>query len=255
MVPISLSPTDITSIANEMMVEESDVMPLFAERVQKWLTEIVSDLIGTMLLGPAFVFTLLNLLSRIQDPDACTTDYPSTRMRARICIEELERREYPEMFATLASQTDLKGLGDEFSKSYMSLKQFASSHPQLSPAIASHLDNIVFDLLQRHLPTIKDEVGLILGEIGFRSSTFKEEVPQLVAKLTALVPPCEIRIGEAANVASITNSGLLFMETSAIERIRNLLKDDVIDARQNVNALTFKAIELSNIERLMKKSD
>jgi hypothetical protein len=263
MVPITLGREQVEFIRADIqrrigagrIVRESDIMSEFVEQVQKWLAEVASDLVGTRLLGPAFVFTLANLLSRIQDPDACSSDYPSTRMRAKIQIEELERHKYGEMLAGLASQTSLKESGGELSNHYIALKQFASSNSQLPPAMASHLDSMVFDLLQGHLLDLKREVDLILGELGFSSAMFREDVPRLVSQLAALVPPCEIKIGEPASVASIVNSGLVFMETSAIEKVRNLLKDDVIDARQNVNALTFKAIELSTIERDMEKSD
>ena len=232
------------------IVGESQILSLFAKQVKNWLTEIASDLVGVRLLGPVFVFTLVNLLLRLQNADSCSTEYPSTRMRARIALDYLEALKYHEVISGLSSVAGLEGVGSEFLSAYKGLKAYVLSNPQ--SGLNSHLDTIVFNLLTKGLTDLKTEVDHAIGVTGYSQAAFKHDIPLLVAALAALVPPCETETGEPANVASIVNAGLVFLETSAIEKLQNLLGSDLLHARSNVNALTFKAIELSTIHKSMK---
>jgi len=260
-----ISREDLNAILEEFkqqfraeMLTEPELEALIYDRIVKqtknWLTETVSDLVGIRLLGPAFLFSLLNFLVRINNPDACSSEYPSARMRTRVLLQELENFGYHETFKELTAPGPMSESASEFYHAYGTIRDYILQAKLLTPP-RSRLDEIVLRVLEKYLPEMKKEVSAAMGSIGYSNMDFRTDIPPLIDALRVLVPPCETRIGEPAKIASVVNSGLFFLETSEVEKLLKLIDDpDILSVRSKVNALTFKAIELSTIEKSWKRA-
>jgi hypothetical protein len=239
---------------------ESEISSFVSEKVitqsKHWLTEVVSDLIGIRLLGPAFVFGLVEFMLRHEGPDSASPRYPSARARATILIQELEALDYLASIRKLEEDSTLREPAAEFMELLMTLKRYVTEStpsPGPSGALASRLNTVVSDLIFTLLPDLKREVKKAMGDVGYTSTEFLDDLPALISRLSALVPPCEIQVGESAKIGSIVNSGVFFLKTSCIDGLMEHLEEsDTLRARARVSALTSKAIELAVVQQMLR---
>jgi hypothetical protein len=267
MVPrIVLKPEDLRQLRKEFEREYTgiasgpELLSYISERVitqaKDWLGEFLSDLVGIQLLGPAFVFSLVEYLLRLEGLDSASPRYPSARERARILIQELEDLGYLASIRKLEKNDNaLRGPVEEFLDLFMELKTYVTESPRSpgpSGAFASRLNMVAGNLTSTLLPDLKIEVQKNLEGVGYTSPQFSDDLPTLISCLSLLVPPCEIKVGEPAKIGSIVNSGLFFLRTSCIDGLKTLLDEsDTLRARTRVSALTFKAIELAVVQQML----
>lgn len=208
--------------------------------IEKWLAEIVADILSTRLYGPAFPLAFARVSLALSIMDNHSDEHPSSRLRLKLMFKELDSLGYP---GNKNKKTQL------FINNFNKLKTFINTGVPskgfaLHDAVAKHL------LKPANKKIITEAVRKYTSDKEYPAAKFHQEVWGLITLLENDIPPSEIiSSGESSNLPSILNAGWIFYYN-----FRDYLKyHQFVDVEKadfesviNINKLISKAIE--NIE-------
>lgn len=206
----------------------------------RWILELVCDLIALRLCGPAFLFALAELLLTKQYPDEADEDYPPAVMRLELLLEELDSIKFLDNIANMENKKLIEELVGQIREH---IKTFQNNE-----------ESILHETINSVKPLIKTQADISTRGFQYTPQKFATDVFQLLDRLKEYVPPCEIKRGTPADIISILNTGIIFRLTwkkypppIKIESIKD--ESYVI---QIINSLVTKAIELSVIHQRLR---
>jgi len=243
--------------ADEEDEQRQKLIDEYIEITEKWLSELISDLVATNLLGPAFFFAffeLSNLTSSIND---YSKGHPSSGLRLRFILEELYQ-----MYVSTKLITN-KELKQALHVWYLDLKE-KEENGELVPRVSSELlisdpnskyFKLVYDTMLYNRSIILQKAREKIKVVSCDADKLNLEVIYLLNDMVSGKLPCEWldnRSGEkkASDLTSILNAGWLAYLT-AMDKFYCLLDansgSEKLKALDNFNELLLKAIESGHI--------
>lgn len=204
-----------------------------------WIKELTCDAIGYCLIGPAFLFSVLNFMTTVALFDDDRTTHPPNRMRLLLLYQLLDREQLE----------DSEIMTHEVLGLLKSWKNVMESQP---PQFTDPLRKIASDSIKAINDSIIDAAESAVQEIGVYS--FTQHIPEiklLMERVKQLIPPNEIiEAGAAQSVSfqSVLNAGWLAY-ISHINHLADKYKWDSWKTKCRLNALVAKAVELNEIQK------
>ena len=240
----SLPPLTIEDIYSRHEIER-ETKEMCSKILEKWLSEVVADLLATRLFGPAYFFSLANLSLSLGTMDQHSISHPSSRLRLRVMLEVLRNLGY-----VRRGKID-KTVYSELIKWGRYLKGDVSPI-SLPPPVRPHC-SIAESKVLATKKTIMTKVEQVTAGKTFNTDVFQGEVPKLVELLYYGISPAEMkekRSIKPASLASILNAGHVFFLTH-LDHLRSMLGDSTDNHMvvSRLNDLLLHAIQASTISR------
>jgi hypothetical protein len=257
-------------VENQLKEVPEDMGPLFQAQVtqeltqtaikrittiwQRGLEELLSDMIGCFLLGPAVLFA--NMDFALQDLNGFDTKptednlfYPPWRMRLRnilVLLKDLSILPVPR------DKFQVPEIADAVNRRLHFLEEIASNDSDKKEIEDDAYTKIAYVEIEQDLQEAKPRLRKELSSLI--STEFYDRLPHLVERLELGIPPnaWEISIDErqAATVLEIINAAWfhkLSWSDSMFDKIGNA-ESDIYKKRSRMNRLTLKALEYAFIE-------
>ncbi len=199
---------------------ERETKEICSNILEKWLSEIVADLLATSIFGPAYFFSLADFSLSLGIMDQHSDSHPSSRFRLKMMLEVLRNLGYMD---------DHKGNGRVV---YLELEKWQSYlGVDVSPICVPseykpYCEIAELKVLATSTMIITKVAGVIQNE-SYDAATFKTKVPKLVELLDNGISPAEIKEKERitpADLSSILNAGYIFFLTH-LDHIYSILGD------------------------------
>jgi len=208
--------------------------------LEKWLREIVADLLATRIFGPAFFLSLAHLSLSLGTMDQHSVSHPSSRLRLRMMLDVLRDLGYMK-----------KGKTDQVA--YSELRKWDSYLKEdVSPISIPPFSIAELKVLEEKTTVMAKAEQVTVGET-YNTDVFQSEVPKLVELLCNGVSPAEIKENRSikpARLASILNAGYIVF-LAHLSRLNTMLGDyrDNHLVVSKLNDLLLHAIQASTISQ------
>ncbi len=217
------------------------------EIIRYWAEEFACDLIGLMILGPAFLLSQLHFLFPLASADIGDSEHPTPRMRLRLSINTLLGTDEGLGYRTLKS-VDIMQVLQGWRKTVMSAEPKAND-PYYDAA---------YKMIRPALPKIVRLCKKETAKFAYSPSRLDNDVPKLLARLDDGVPPNEFwdeqhQCFDPADMASILNAGWFAWVGSLLPHA--FLNMPRQEAEGKLLSLVEKAMEYSELTRLMPSSE
>jgi hypothetical protein len=222
---------------------------------EKGLQEILSDIVGSLLFGPAMLFSALEIV--LQDlggldriPNENNNFYPPWRMRLRNIFQ-------------IVKELGLLPLGDKFgmekvvtnvNQRFKLIEDVVNETPDKEGIQKDEIAKIAYDEIEKDIPVAKQMFTDDLKSLLVTPSNLYEHLPHLIERIDFGIPPNafeqSIYERKQSTIAEIINSA--WFHRVAWED--HLLKEggdfnsEILEKRSRMNRLTLKALEYSDIE-------
>lgn len=225
------------------------------------IEEIGADLFATLCVGPAFVFSVFDVLSRTltddHPPSANSNYYPSNRLRLKLALQVLQTKwdfksidkgSFEEQDVLIKSLKTLSAITEEGSTTVNAGQTIEEILPNSSVRLAYQY------VLQFDVPKmIKELESWIIQPFDYNG--FFSNAKELVNRLDNNIPPNQNGVDSNTWADSIT-----ILNVTWLSELNSLIKTNwgEIDKEDNIyklqlhDKLSLKAIELSEIQRAYK---
>lgn len=209
--------------------------------INRWIMELISDLVAFRLCGPVFLFALSEFLLSRHYPDFHSDKYPPASLRLSLLLEE-----FTDMgFLDNIQEKEDKKLVSELINGIKNYLDTSKTDPN---------NNIVYNSVVSIKSLIKQEANNYTKGYQYEPKLFGNEVFKLIGKLKEFIPPCEIEFKKPANLVSILNAGMIYRMTwrKNPPPLEVNTSEDGYLVEQIINSLVTKSIELSVIQKKMQ---
>jgi hypothetical protein len=208
-----------------------------------WAEEFACDIIGLLILGPAFLLSQLHFLFPLASADVGDIEHPTPRMRLRLSINTLLGTEEGLGYRTLKS-VDIISVLKDWQETVMSAE----------PKAHDPYYDAVYKMLRPALRKIVSLCKKQCGKFAYRPSRLDNDVPKLLARLNDGVPPNEFwdeqkKCFQPADMASILNAG--WFAWVGPELPLPFISMPKQEAENRLLSLVEKAMEYSELTRLV----
>jgi hypothetical protein len=231
---------------------------------KRGLEEILSDIIGTLIFGPAMLFSMYELsLQKKMDhmPDYINNFYPPWRYRLRQIIEVLQRP-LTQFFPIPAEYFPSTKIHEKINTRFELIRNLTEKKDDMKIIKQDPLVKIVYREIEKDLEHIINSTNYFTNELkkkALTSSRLYKDIEHLVIRLRNGITPNAVEFSvekrRPAELVEIINASWFYKITSE----KKLLKDNVeidttlFDETDTLNRLTLKAIEYSDIEMEYKR--
>jgi hypothetical protein len=239
--------------------EQQRSMEISQQIWKRGLEELLADIIGTFIFGPAMLFSMyeLSLQKKLDHlPGYSNNFYPPWRYRLRKIIDVLQRSKstfFPIPNRFFSSRESCKKINEKFERIESLTKE------------KSDIDNIEKDpLVKIAYREIEKNINFFLKSKKFLRDVLKEnilapdelykDIEHLIIRLKNGIPPNAVEYSaenrRTATLVEIINTAWFYKISSG----KNLLNEDgeineeIFEQKETLNRLTLKAIEYSDIE-------
>lgn len=219
--------------------------------VNNWLKEIFCDLYAFKVVGPAYLISMIEFILSLTKADNCDEEHPPLEMRLRVLIEEYKSSNY----RYLLKNSKI----DEFIKFVDHIDQIEKYLKECEKDLSiSSEENYAYMTVERLLPDIKKIVNDIVKKLDvyYPPKQFINDVPILLQSIKSLIIPCELSIGEPADIISILNSYIIYQIQNINEHykeLKDILKIKKVKFEYNITELITKGVELCEIQKALKE--
>ena len=234
------------------------ISPSYYSRVLKsiqfWYGELVSDVLGIHLFGPAYFCSFAEIGLSFSLLNEASLEHPPALMRLKLMISVLKELGFLDFFQDMAQVTD--------SADNINYYKFFENWNELLDANQKNLTNPLDYLTNESVSLvhedIKDKVKQFIKNNGYSTDKFKSEVPPLIKRILKLIPPNEIIFQSGKNIKlpnfiSIVNAGWIVYSVK-MQSLYNLLGtktwEEKFQAKTMLNNLILKSIEYDTIKRM-----
>lgn len=227
------------------------ITQLAVKQVSEWLKELVSDAIAFHLFGPVFLHSISNFLLTRVKLDEADSDHPPPRMRISLLLEEFSEMRYPSIIDQMETDKDKETAG-RFVRASTELENCLKA---IEPTELNEFQKLVRDSVEKVIPELKMQVRNLTKASDYLPESFRKDCFRLASRLSYVVPPAEVEVGEPATPVSILNAGGLYKMLLVEELYQTLDAKTTLDrtkVRDKIHVLVLKALELSDIEARLK---
>lgn len=223
---------------------------------QKGLEEILSDIIGSFLFGPAVLFSTLEFA--LQDlngldklPGEDNNYYPPWRMRLRNISEAISALK---LFPLQEDSFKSKSVVISIMKRVNLIEEIAKEKFDKENIEKDPILNISYEEIGKDIVIAKEIYKEKLKALSVKLSDFYKHLPHLIDKIDYGIPPNayekSINEREPATVVEIINAAW-FHKLSWKDHLfdeKGNFRKEVCEKRDKMNRLALKALEYSDIE-------
>lgn len=215
----------------------------------RWLGELVADMIATRLIGPAFMFSLTELMRLRETQDNESGTHPSNAIRINYVLEELTNMGWEPILLKIASG----GINEA--------REIAGTKRKKKTGNLSY--EVAFKSVERVKKIIKKTVRAACKTLEYLPETYLKQESSVRELLSKAVPPGEIQRNEddiiPVNPLTILNTGWRYYlagmtEWDKIIRYPERLETDY-QKRSLLNRLLLKALEISYLRSAVASTD
>lgn len=225
------------------------LMSRILEIRRRGLEEIISDLSGLYLFGPAFLFALNefaydDVLDSLPTPDQY---YPPWRFRYRECLKVFDAINATQLGTFLGNGEPAPRVKEAYDARVEYLRQITGSNADVMAIDRDNLIKRAYAEIAAVLPTISPFIMERLGPLVYEISLAKDDFPVLLERLAAGVPPNEGAKGTCDFRSAFTVGWLVRLAKVPIPfdpNVRWQYEHDLTLCR-----LVHKAIEYTEISR------
>lgn len=213
--------------------------------ITNWVKEFVADLMAGRILGPAFVFALVEVSAIMQVLDKHGKTHPSSSLRLKFLLAELERKR----FLSDLSNADLRNR-------LISCKR-ELDNKDLTPT--DPYQRLAFETIDANMKFVRDAIDDAKGLYEFTVDDFNRDVERIGADyLSKGIPPIDSwnparNTSERWNLVSVINAGWLVYLTNIngfYKVTGSVSESEQFGALNNYSELLLKAIESGEIMEL-----
>lgn len=219
--------------------------------VNNWLKEIFCDLYAFKVIGPAYLISMIEFIFSLTKADISDEEHPPLELRLRVLLEEYKSSNY---------RHSLKNSKiDEFIKFVDHIDQVEKYFKEYEKDLSiSSQENYAYITVEKLVPDIKRIVNDIVKELDvyYTPKQFINDVPILLKSIKSLVIPCELSLGEPADIISILNSYIIYQIENINEHYKELNEKLIIEKvkfEYNITELITKGVELCEIQKALKE--
>lgn len=223
---------------------------------KRGLEEILSDIIGTLLFGPAVLFSSLEIA--LQDdydaiPQENTGYYPPWRMRLREILRVIEspRRRF---FPLHKNSSFSQAIKITVSKRYNLIKKITKIESDLIAISHDEIMKISYREIKKNINEARKDFEDKLKKEILKPKDLYNRLPELIERIDIGIPPNayegKIDKGKPASIVRIINASWFHKISWNIDIFdkKGKISEQAIHHKNKMNRLTSKAIEYSNIE-------
>jgi hypothetical protein len=224
---------------------------------QAALMEVLSDTISARVFGPSALFALYEVATLSSSMDRISADFhPPWRFRLREILSSLEKLGFvdPATFQLKGWPKKIpdcilpvKRIADDWLLQLHRIVEQTSDTAEIEKSLS---DRQAYDSARRALLAVREFAAQKVPQ-QYTPTVFGEEVPGLLARLHADLPPGRIEYSLERNrdvrLASILASGWLF-KLGELAPVFGKDRDAYVQRVQTLNRLVLKAIQLSEIQ-------
>jgi type VI protein secretion system component Hcp len=225
---------------------------------ERGLEEILSDIVGGFLFGPAILFSTLEIALQDLDgldktPDENNNYYPPWRMRLRNIFETIKELE---LLPLTEDKIGIKKVVSNVNQRFILIENMVNETQDKEGVKKDEIVKIAYEEIEKDIPEakrfFKDE--LELKSLLVKPSNFFEHLSHLIERIDYGIPPnaFEKSIDERkpSTIVEIINSAWfhkLAWEDHLVKEDGNF-NTEIFEKRSRMNRLTLKALEYSDIE-------
>ncbi|MDP3066170.1 MAG: hypothetical protein Q8N08_05460 [Methanobacteriaceae archaeon] len=264
----------VATIINNKRIEDGfpNVPPLFipqlAQQVrqaeierankiwQRGLEEILSDIIGSFLFGPAVLFSTLEIA--LQDlngldklPDEDNNYYPPWRMRLRNIFEVIKDSK---LFPLQEDKFKSKKVVSSVTKRFNLIENIIREESDKKVIESNDIVKFAYEEIDKDIIKAKEIYAAKLESLSVKPSDFYKHLPHLIERIDYGIPPNayekSINEREPATIVEVINAAW-FHKLSWEERLfdkEGNFNEEICEKRDRMNRLALKALEYSDIE-------
>ena len=221
--------------------------------IQSWYKELVSDVFGIHLFGPAYFcsFTELGLsFSLLND---ASLEHPPALMRLKLMMSVLKNLGFLDYSQDMDRTTNSVD-NINYYKFFENWEKFLDTNESL-------FSNPLYYLISQSVSTvhtdIKGKVKEFIKDNGYSADEFRSEVPPLIERVLKLIPPNEIisknnEDTKIPNFVSIINSCWMVYSVkmhSLYDLLGTETWEEKFQVKTMLNNLALKAIEYNTINK------
>ncbi len=260
---------DITKITLGKLSLKEKELPLFKEVLiteemkvattawKRALEELLSDIVGALLFGPATLFSTFEFSMQFtmdQLPSDINNYYPPWRLRLRKIQEILE---HTNNFFPLSNKWKFSdNLLKKVNSRYEVIKAFTSSQSDSDAINKNSVLEIVYREVEKSFINKKEKIyeELISLDMVITPDLLYAKLPHFVERLDFEIPPNayepSINDREPAKLVEIINASWFHKISweDAIFTGEGTFNKDMVNKRDKMNRLTLKAIEFAELE-------
>lgn len=239
----------LTDLVSESEIE-SNLISKCTKILKEWLSEIVADFIAIRLIGPAFLFSLIqiSIMSDVIQRD--TETHPSSAYRLNYLIDELDRLGYFKI--------------ETFRPYLKRVKTFIESEKrQMKKRIEKNVEyKVVIKTINKAMKIIQTQVDKALKNLSISTKNDEKILNYLVDEcILQAIPPAEFKQLSQSNkkialIQEIINSGWITFLKRKKELFQLTHAQSIEDQAISflvLNELLMKAVEVSEILELWNK--
>lgn len=231
----------------------SEVLVKALQLVNRWIQELVADVVGVCLLGPAMILAFEPIVLALQSLDREHGAYPPPRVRLSIMLKQLETIASVNDWGRTSATVNGNAYVVESVKEHFAHLQALASLPvgeAKNPYVRLGLRAV-----ERSWPHIQQKVGELSGNNWYWQPEYIRDAFRLTELLTYDLPPSEFPEGGTRltlpSMQAILNAGWFYFLSYRADNqyFRNHLRGDVYDQFLRINRLVAKAIEVVQVSR------
>jgi hypothetical protein len=244
--------------------EEQSCIEITQQIWKRGLEEILSDIIGTLIFGPAMLFSMYELsLQKKMDhmPDYINNFYPPWRYRLRQIIAVLQRP-LAQFFPISAEDFPSTKIHEKINTRFEMIRNLTEKKDDMEIIKQDPLVKIAYREIEKDLESIINSTNYFTNELkkkALTSNRLYKDIEHLVIRLRNGITPNAVESSvekrRPAELVEIINASWFYKITFE----KKLLKDNgeidatLFDKIDTLNRLTLKAIEYSDIEMEYKR--
>jgi len=222
---------------------------------RRGLEEILSDIVGTLLFGPAMIFSALEIA--IQDnldnlPSTINNFYPPWRLRLREILKVIQ--DPSQKFIPLPNSIFSERIVECVNNQFEIIKKIVEVEDDKKRIEDNPILKIAYREIYSHISDAKDIFHDQLKDSIVKSHDLYTKLPHLIKRIDLGIPPNaheeNIDEREPATLIEIINA-VWFHKITWEDRVfdeKGVFNEDIIMKRDRMNRLTLKAIEYADIE-------
>lgn len=237
-----------TTISLDMFFEIEPIKARYTEEYTKtlenWLRELIADAIGAIIIGPAFLFSLIELASSSSKYDDYSPSHPPLFLRVYIIQQILDTHGYTRIF-------------EKYPKIRSKIDELRSTSSLLLDRDETDLESrLLKSSIKPTLPKLIEKCKLSIKPM-YDLYEVDKEIVELIKSIKNLIPPNEIIIREEertypANPVAILNASWI-VKLEYIDHLYDLMNaktnEEKFKTRVILNEHTLKALELTEIHK------
>ena len=221
--------------------------------IQFWYKELVSDVFGIHLFGPAYFCSFAEIGLSFSLLNEASLEHPPALMRLKLMMSVLKDLGFLDYSQDVARTTDSVD-NINYYKFFENWKKFLDTNQGIPT-------NSLYCLISKSASAvhkdIKDKVKEFIKDNGYSADQFKSEVPPLIERVLKLIPPNEIifksnKDTKIPDFISIVNSCWIVYSVKMFS-LHNLLGtktwEEKFQVKTMLNNLALKAIEYNTINK------